>query len=352
MDKYDQLKTAIIVAMLVFVTVVHHLPIAGFFGEHIFHRELFFFPIVVAGLWYGLKASLAVSLIASIVYAHYFVSSGQHSNMSLALVILQVVGFNLMALLTGWMVDQQRRQQRERDFLNETFGKYVSRVVRDEILAGRVSLKGELKEVTVLFADIRDFTPLVETVPPREVVNIVNTYFQAMSEAITANNGLVIQFIGDEIEAVFGAPVMLENHQQFAVDAALEMRNRLSRVNLELTRQGYPPLRHGVGLHTGKVLAANIGSPHRLSYAMIGETVNMASRIEALNKDFGTDILISDAVLKGLTRDIRMTELKPIAAKGIREPLQLYSIDKWQERVEEPKSKRSPLSMSERPVGY
>ncbi|MBC2709780.1 MAG: adenylate/guanylate cyclase domain-containing protein [Desulfosarcina sp.] len=200
--------------------------------------------------------------------------------------------------------------------------------MRDEILGGRVTLNGELKEVTVLFADLRDFTRLVETIPPREVVTVINTYFEAMSEAIGSHQGLVLQFIGDEIEAVFGAPVALENHQQRAIDAALEMRTRLSQVNLNLAHQGYAPLRHGIGLHTGKVVAANIGSPQRLSYTMVGETVNIASRIQDLNKAFDTDILISDAVRQGLDRGIDMSPLSPVSVKGVREPLHLFSIDK------------------------
>ncbi len=329
MDYADNVKIAIVFFLLAAVTVVHHLPIAGFFGAHIFHRELFFFPIVLAGLWFGLKVALATSVVASIVYAHFFVQQTGIGTISAPLVGLQVVGFNLMALLTGWMVDRQRRQQQERDFLNDTFGKYVSKEVRDEILAGRVSLKGELKEVTVLFADLRDFTRLVETIPPRDVVTIINTYFEAMSGAIVSHHGLVLQFIGDEIEAVFGAPVALENHQQYAVDAALEMRTRLSQVNLNLANQGFPPLRHGIGLHTGKVVAANIGSTQRLSYAMVGETVNIASRIQDMNKNFNTDILVSDAVRRGLDPEegIEMNPQVPVAVKGVREPLHLYSLD-------------------------
>lgn len=328
MDTFDKIKTAGIILMMVLVTVVHHIPIAGFFGAHIFHRELFFFPIVLAGIWFGLKAALMTSVTASIVYAHFFTHNTDIHSTSAALVGLQVVGFNLMALLTGWMVDRQRRQRRERDFLNDTFGKYVSREVRDEILAGRVSLKGELKEVTVLFADLRDFTRLVEAIPPREVVTIINTYFQAMSEAINAHNGLVLQFIGDEIEAVFGAPVALDNHQQCAIDASMEMRTRLSQVNLQLAKQGFPPLRHGIGLHAGKVVAANIGSSHRLSYAMVGETVNVASRIQDLNKEYDTDILISDAVKQGLKRCVEMHPLPAVTVKGVSDALHLFSIDK------------------------
>jgi adenylate cyclase len=328
MKIYNKIKTAVIVLMLVLVTVIHHLPIAGFFGTHILHRELFFFPIVLAGLWFGLKAALVASVTASIVYAHFFAHSTELHSMSAALIGLQVAGFNLMALLTGWMVDRERRRRRELDFLNETFGRYVSKEVRDEILAGRISLKGELKEVTVLFADLRDFTRLVESIPPREVVAIINTYFEAMSAAITAHNGLVLQFIGDEIEAVFGAPVALQNHQQNAIEAALEMRTRLSQANLELAKQGYPPLRHGIGLHAGNVVAANIGSAQRLAYALVGETVNVASRIQDLNKDFGTDILFSDSVQAGAGFSDGLHSHEPVFVKGIRDPLQLFSIDK------------------------
>jgi len=326
MVRFDKIKSAAIVILLALITWVHHIPISGFWGEHVFHRELFFFPVVLAGLWYGLRAALFTSFAASIVYSHFFTQNIDTAHTSAAVVGLQVAGFNLMALLTGWMVDRQRRREKERDFLNETFGKYVSKEVRDEILAGRVSLKGELKDVTVLFADLRDFTHMVESVPPREVVMIINTYFEEMSRAITSNNGLVLQFIGDEIEAVFGAPVPVENHRQCAIDAALEMRERLSRVNLALSKQGYPPLRHGIGLHAGKVVAANIGSPQRLSYALVGETVNIASRIQNLNKDFETDILFSDAVYAGIDREMVAHALQPVSVKGIRNPLRLFGI--------------------------
>jgi adenylate cyclase len=119
---------------------------------------------------------------------------------------------------------------------------------------------------------------------------------------------------------------MVENHRQCAIDAALEMRKRLSRVNLALSKQGYPPLRHGIGLHAGKVVAANIGSPQRLSYALVGETVNIASRIQNLNKDFETDILFSDAVYTGTDQKMGAYPLQPVSVKGIRKPLQLFGI--------------------------
>ena len=189
---------------------------------------------------------------------------------------------------------------RERELVKETFGKYVTPEIRDEILAGRISGEGELKEVTVLFADIRDFTPWVEATAPRDVVRDLNEYFTEMAEAIRAHRGLVLQFIGDEIEAVFGAPIASRDHAAMAVRAALDMRERLRAWNARREAAGKPALRHGIGIHTGTVLAGNIGGAERLSYALVGDPVNLASRIQGLTKDFKVDILISEATRKSL----------------------------------------------------
>lgn len=120
---------------------------------------------------------------------------------------------------TGDVINEMTEGLKERDFVKETFGKYVTSEIRDEILSGRVSLDGEIKNVTVLFADLRDFTPMVETTPPKQVVKIINSYFKEMDEAIKQYHGLVLQYIGDEIEAVFGAPVFREDHPVMAVKA-------------------------------------------------------------------------------------------------------------------------------------
>ena len=113
----------------------------------------------------------------------------------------------------------------------------------------------------MLFSDLRDFTPLAERLPPKEVVKILNQYFREMEKAIRGHGGLVLQYIGDEIMAVFGAPVRLYDHPGMAVESALEMNRRLRTLNGALVEQGYPPLSHGIGIHTGEVVAANIGSP-------------------------------------------------------------------------------------------
>jgi adenylate cyclase len=205
---------------------------------------------------------------------------------------------------------------REREAIRETFGRYVSPEVRDEILAGRVSTAGAQREVTILFADLRNFTPWVEASPPAEVVADLNAYFTEMDAAIRAHRGLVLQFIGDEIEAVFGAPIEDAHHADAAVAAAREMGQRLEAWNAARRAAGKTGLRHGIGIHTGTVIAGNIGSAQRMSYALVGDAVNLASRIQALNKDFGTDMLVSGATRARLSSTDGLESLSAVHVKG------------------------------------
>jgi adenylate cyclase len=215
---------------------------------------------------------------------------------------------------------------REREFLKETFGKYVSREVRDEILAGRISLEGQVREVTILFADLRDFTPWVESTGPREVVRDLNEYFTEMETAIREHRGLVLQFIGDEIEAAFGAPIANPAHAEMAVRAALDMRRRLAAWNAARARAGKMPLRHGIGIHTGSVLAGNIGSAERHSYALVGDPVNLASRIQSLTKEFGADILVSGDTRRHLDASFDLVQLPAVRVKGKSVEVEVYRL--------------------------
>jgi adenylate cyclase len=215
---------------------------------------------------------------------------------------------------------------REREAIRETFGRYVSPEVRDEILAGRVSGAGVQREVTILFADLRDFTPWVEASPPAEVVADLNAYFTEMDAAIRAHGGLVLQFIGDEIEAVFGAPLDIPGQADAAVAAAREMSRRLEVWNVARLAAGKQPLRHGIGIHTGTVIAGNIGSSERLSYALVGDAVNVASRIQALNKEFGTEMLVSSATRARLASVERLEAIPAVLVKGRVAEVSVFSL--------------------------
>lgn len=215
---------------------------------------------------------------------------------------------------------------RERDRIKDTFGKYVTRQIRDEILAGRVALEGRAIEATILFADLRDFTPWVESTDPREVLRDLNAYFTEMERAITEQGGLVLQFIGDEIEAVFGAPIATADHAARAVRAAAGMRRRLADFNAAREREGKPPLRHGVGIHTGTVLAGNVGSAERLSYALVGDSVNLASRIQDLTKQAGGDILVSATTRARLDGGPALEPLPAMRVKGRSAEVEVYRL--------------------------
>jgi adenylate cyclase len=169
--------------------------------------------------------------------------------------------------------------------------------------------------VTILFADLRGFSTWAETSPAVEVVQGLNAYFTEMDIAIRANGGLVLQFIGDEIEAVFGAPLSDPQHAAHAVAAAADMQARLEAWNRSRRAAGQRELHHGIGIHSGTVLAGNIGSAERMSYALVGDAVNVASRIESLNKVFGSTILVS-----GTTRDLLADRsgLQPLDATRVK----------------------------------
>jgi class 3 adenylate cyclase len=158
------------------------------------------------------------------------------------------------------------------------------------------------------------------------VVRDLNEYFTLMDQAIRAHGGLVLQFIGDEIEAVFGAPLASSDHAARAVQAALEMRRRLQEWNARREAGGQAPLRNGIGIHTGTVLAGNIGGAARLSYALVGDPVNLASRIQGLTKDFKADILISDATRSRLDGTVTVEELPAVRVKGRTEDVTVYRV--------------------------
>jgi class 3 adenylate cyclase len=167
-----------------------------------------------------------------------------------------------------------------------------------------------------MFADLRGFTRFVENNRPEDVMASLRGYFTAMHKSIRRHRGLVLQFVGDEIEAVFGVPVPFGNHADAAVQAALEMRHSLHLLNTARDSYNLPPLKHGVGIHTGPVLAGNSGSEEQSAYALIGDTVNVASRIQEMTKEVGCDILVSQETIDHLRGSYGTTMMAPRQVKG------------------------------------
>jgi len=231
--------------------------------------------------------------------------------------------FGLIAAKTNQMIGGLR----DREFWQISFGRYVTPEVSEKILHGEIALEGELRDVTILFCDLRGYTTFAEGKEPKKVVQFLNEYFTEMEKTIKQHKGIVLQYIGDEIEAVFGAPEDLPDHPEMAVRAALEMRKSLSTLNKKREFTGESPIAHGIGVHTGEVLAGSVGSPDRLVYAMVGDTVNSASRIQVLNKTFGTDILISQTTKDLIkAKDFNLSSLGKMALKGKSEEIEVYKI--------------------------
>jgi adenylate cyclase len=214
----------------------------------------------------------------------------------------------------------------ERERMKEAFGKFVNKEIAERVLRGEVKLGGERKTATVFFSDIRSFTSISEKLEPEEVVEFLNQYMTRMVQCVNLTNGVVDKFIGDAVMAVWGAPVSYGNDCRNAINGALLMRYELLLFNRGRGSEKKPIIRIGCGINTGPVLAGQIGSEERMEYTVIGDTVNLASRIESLNKPFGTDILISEDTYF-LVKDIyRVEPMQKIKVKGKSEPQQIYAV--------------------------
>jgi adenylate cyclase len=208
----------------------------------------------------------------------------------------------------------------------DTFGRYVGRDVMREVLAENPTLQGDRREVSVLVSDLRGFTTLSETMPAEQVAAHLNEYFPAMIDAIFAERGMVNDFIGDGILAVFGAPLPDGDHAWRAARAALAMQTALETLNREWAARGIATLRMGIGIHTGMVFAGNVGGPSRIKYTVVGDTVNVTARLEGLNKELGTTTLITAEVEKALGDRVETRYRGEAPVKGRAEPLRVYEL--------------------------
>jgi adenylate cyclase len=212
------------------------------------------------------------------------------------------------------------------------FGRYVSPAVMEELLKNPdlAALGGQRRDVTILFADIRGFTSYSENKQPEEVVARLNSYLDEMTGVVFRHGGTLDKFLGDGLMAIFGAPLPLENHAVRAVACALDMQRAVSRLNDEWMSNGQKPLAIGIGINSGSVLVGNVGSQERMDYTVIGEDVNLASRLESLNKEYGTEIIISGRTRKMLveadTAGIILHDLGNVPVRGLAIQVQIYSV--------------------------
>ncbi len=234
------------------------------------------------------------------------------------------VDFLLPAIVTSvlGLVAEGLARRRFRD----SFGRYVSREIAAQVLAEAPSLRGERRGVSILFSDLRGFTTLSETMPAEEVAARLTEYFEAMTSAIFAHRGMVNDFVGDGIVAIFGAPLADDEHAWHAVLSADAMQRALDDLNRRWGAAGLTTLRMGIGIHTGQVFVGNVGGAARVKYTVVGDPVNLASRVEGLNKDLGTTILITEET-RGIVGDrIEAKDRGLMAVKGRSQPVHVHEL--------------------------
>jgi adenylate cyclase len=221
------------------------------------------------------------------------------------------------------------REERRRRFIHGAFSRYVSPAVVGEIMRApeTLTLTGEEKEVSILFSDIRGFTSLSEKLSPTQVTQLLNAYLTPMTRIITAHNGTLDKFIGDAVMAFWNAPLDVPGHQSSAVRAALEMLSKLEELNREFVERFGAPVRIGIGVHCGRVRVGNMGSEDLFDYTLIGDNVNLTSRLEGLTKHYGQQLLVSDEI-RSACGDIgvRFVEVDLVRVKGKQHPVRIFTV--------------------------
>jgi adenylate cyclase len=215
---------------------------------------------------------------------------------------------------------------KERDRVKSTFAHYVSQQVMDSILksGSELKLSGDRRRITVLFCDIRGFSTISEKLPPEKVVAVLNAYFEAMVEVIFHNNGTLDKFIGDGMMVIFGAPEDDPNQEERAVRTALEMQKELRRLTTKWEADGIH-IRIGIGINSGPAVVGNIGSTRRMDYTAIGDTVNLASRLESATKELAVEILISEYTFNAVRGLFRFKDMGSVQVRGRTDPVLTYT---------------------------
>ena len=223
--------------------------------------------------------------------------------------------------------NQMMTELLEKERLRQTFGAHVGRKAAEEILTRDPGLGGTEQEVTVMFVDIRSFTARSAHLSPTEAVGLLNEFLREMVEAVEGeHSGMINKFLGDGFMALFGIGSNIGNHADEALAAAGSIQRTMAELNKARTARGEDSIQIGIGINTGPAIVGSIGSPERMEFTVIGNTVNVASRIEALNKTLGTSLLISKTTRDALQKMAQLRALPPQSVKGVDELVEVFTI--------------------------
>jgi adenylate cyclase len=271
--------------------------------------------------WWAAAGAIAVVVfigwVSTVLFAHGTWMNVSQPVLASALALFGGVGYQYVV------------EGREKRKMKKLFGQYVSKDVYEQLVTNPAlaHLGGQRRDMTVLFSDIRGFTTVTEQRPAEEIVGMLNEYFGQMVEIVFRHHGTVDKFVGDMVMALFGAPLDDPQHADHAVEAALDMIAALGTLNERWKAAGrFAELDIGIGVNTGPMIAGNIGSEAIMSYTVIGDAVNLGSRLESLNKEYGTRIIISSATRERLAGSYRCRALGSVTVKGKTEPVAIFEL--------------------------
>jgi adenylate cyclase len=233
-----------------------------------------------------------------------------------------------MLILASLMIYRYGTEMKQKQMVQNVFSKYLPVSVIDQLLKepGRLKLGGEQKELTALFTDIEGFTSFSEKYPAEKLVNFLNAYLTEMTEILFKHEGTLDKYDGDAIKTFFGAPLYFPDHAKRACWVAIEMQERLKQLRRQWKKSGRPELHMRVGINTGSMVVGNMGSKNRMNYGINGDSVNLAARLEAANKEYGTFLLISESTYRQAKNYIEVRELETIRVVGRKSPVKVYEL--------------------------
>ncbi|MFH1233646.1 MAG: adenylate/guanylate cyclase domain-containing protein [Patescibacteria group bacterium] len=288
---------------------------------------IFIFLIFIVSfvlIWFRIITS---SIITMVILAVYHIVSiivfEKGIIFDLFYAILTIGLTYLVMVVWKYIVEYKEKKQ-----IENIFSHYVSPEIIKEILAdpNKLKLGGQKKELTILFSDIRDFTAISEKLSPEKLVHLLNKYLSAMTDLIMESNGVVDKYIGDAIMAFWGTPIKQPNHAQFACQTALRMISILNEKRKEWQKKFGVELRIGIGINTGQAIIGNMGSSKRFDYTIIGDSVNLASRLEGVTKQYGVPIVISEYVKNQVNDKFIFRYLDKVRVKGKKEGIEIYEL--------------------------
>ena len=287
---------------------------------------IFLFAILAGLLLYKFKIHIATFLlvilaIAYILLSIYIFDTGLIINLLYPLLSITLVYIPLVVIY-------YLTEEKSRKWITSIFGRYVSPVVIDNLIKNpdKIKLGGEKRNITVFFSDIRGFTSISEKLDPEDLVHLLNEYLTEMTSIIRKDQGLVDKYMGDAIMAFWGAPLDQPKHAQMACSSSLEMISKLKELKEKWKNQNFPLFDIGIGLNSGDAIVGNMGSSKRFDYTAIGDNVNLASRLEGLNKSYGTNIIISEYTHKIIENNFETRKLDAVKVKGKSKPILIYEL--------------------------